>query len=198
MQELVQVGDAARKDLADNRLLIESREEVRKDHEALRGQAHIMGFTPKIGPAKLTDTYGAAIVGRVQVNDTMAHKLQIVIRIGLIALRSEHYRRSLFNQETEKGEYLLAELESVSGEKTELSYRIEKDTLGFEGLDLCDDLLGKRTLFDLSGREDIIAFVLGKKVHIGTEIEKVNGFQVQPNAPRILADFVWWLTERNA
>src|SRR5713101_3120222 len=124
----------------------------------------------------------------------MAHKLQIVIRIGLIALRGEHHRRSLFNQETEKGEHLLAELESVSGEKTELSHRIEKDALGFESLDLCDDLLGKRITFDLSGREDIIALVLGKKVHFGTEIEKVNWFQVQPDAPRILADFVWRLT----
>src|SRR5437660_269684 len=143
------------------------------------GQTHGVRPTTEIGAAKFTHVYKPLILLKRQRDDSVTHKLQVVIGRGSTSFGGKENSSSLLDEKTQKGEYLFAELKRVAGKKPELGHGVEKDSLRLQLLDLLQKLLSDRFPFDFSGRKDVVALHFCEKCSFSREIQKVHMGQIK-------------------
>src|SRR5260370_29817897 len=99
----------------------------------------------------------------MQVDDAVAHKLEVVIRSGAAAFGGIEDGGPLLDEKPQEGEDLFAELERIGGKVAELRHGIEKDPLRLQMRDLLLDLPGHLLAFDFGTRKNMIGLHFGEK-----------------------------------
>jgi hypothetical protein len=131
----------------------------------------------------------------VQFDDTVREKLEVVVgRLGRPLGRKED-RRVGFGEKSHERDDLLAELEGVAGQISELRNGVQKDAVGFALLNFLDDAVGERLLFDFVRFEDAVRLVVGKEVRLGTQIQKRDVREVESERGGVLTGLLFALFE---